>query len=128
MHPNHIRLAAIDPLKAKNLLDSGQAVLVDVRESDEWDSERIPGALLNPLSCFETSRVPHLTGRQIILYCHGGARSPKAADILFGAGHLDLLHLRGGLTGWKAAGLETESGHDTRTAAARTASGSVRAA
>jgi rhodanese-related sulfurtransferase len=108
MHPNHVRLTAIDPVKAKNLFDVGLAVLVDVREEDEWRTEHIPGAILNPLSQFEAARVPANGGRKVILYCHGGARSPKAADLLYRAGHMDLMHLRGGLTGWKQAGMAIE--------------------
>lgn len=110
MHPNHVRLVAIEASRAKDLFDNGLAVLVDVRDEDEWRSGHIPGAVLNPLSHFDVARVPVQPGRQVILYCHGGARSPKAADLLFRAGHLDVMHLRGGLTGWKQAGMAVESG------------------
>lgn len=114
MHPNHIRLVAIDPLDAKILFERGQAALVDVRDEDEWRSERISGAILNPLSRFEVSDMPVGPESRVILYCHGGARSPKAADLLFHAGYVDLMLLRGGLTGWKQAGLPTDSGAGLR--------------
>lgn len=107
MHPNHVRLIAVEPLRVKALLERREAILVDVREADEWDTERIPGAIHMPLSHFDPSGIPEASGQSLVLHCLAGARSSKAADILFRSGRIDLMHMRGGLTGWKLAGLET---------------------
>lgn len=107
MHPNHVRLIAVEPTRVKALLERREAVLVDVREADEWEVEHIPGAMHVPLSRFAASAVPELPGKPVVLHCLAGARSSKAADILFRSGRLDVMHMRGGLTGWKMAGLGT---------------------
>lgn len=107
MHPNHMRLVAVAPLRVKDLLDRKEVMLVDVREVDEWDLERIPGAIHMPLSQFEPAELPRIAGSSLVLHCLAGARSPKAADILFRSGSIDVMHMHGGLTGWKLAGLPT---------------------
>lgn len=110
MHPNFQRLMAIEPERVKDLLDRNDVLLVDVREEDEWRLERIPGAISMPLSCFDATDLPRQAAAQIVLHCLGGARAPKAANLLFYAGHNAALHMKGGLAGWKLAGLETEGG------------------
>lgn len=107
MHPNHVLLVAVDPLRVKDMMDRQEVLLVDVRETDEWELERIAGAIHMPLSRFEPTRLPEAPGKRLILHCHAGARSSKAAEILFRSGRTDVMHMLGGLTGWKIAGLDT---------------------
>ena len=107
MHPNHVRLTAVDPHYVKELLERDAAVLVDVREADEWQAERIDGAIHMPLSRFDPAGIPDLPGHSLVLHCLAGARSSKAADVLFRSGRIDVMHMRGGLTGWKMAGFDT---------------------
>lgn len=114
MHPNHMRLVAVEPQRVKQLLDSGQGVLVDVREEDEWLRERIAGAIHMPLSRFDPSGLPESRGKTLIIHCLAGARSSKAAGILFHSGRLDVMHMLGGLTGWKMAGFDTVRSSDIR--------------
>jgi rhodanese-related sulfurtransferase len=96
-------------------LASGEILLVDVREVNEYAVERIHGALLYPLSTFDAQALPR-EGRKLVLHCAGGRRSLTAAHKLQAAGFGHLTHLAGGLQAWKAAGLPTirvdpQSGH-----------------
>jgi rhodanese-related sulfurtransferase len=87
-------------------LASGKAVLIDVREPAEYANERIPGALLLPLSTFDPAHLP-ADGKEVILHCGGGGRSSRAAGQILASGAAKAAHLAGGLRAWKAAGLPT---------------------
>jgi rhodanese-related sulfurtransferase len=89
-------------------LTAGDILLIDVREPKETDAERIPGALLAPLSQFDPINLPDPRGRTVVFTCGSGVRSIKAAEIAQAAGLGYDAHLAGGLKAWKAAGLPTE--------------------
>ena len=90
-------------------LKGGEIVLVDVREPNETAIERIPGAMLVPLSTFDPDDLPDPAGRTVVFTCASGIRSIKAAEIAQAAGRPFNAHLAGGIKAWKAAGLPTET-------------------
>ena len=92
------------------LLESGGALLVDVREADEFAAEHIAGALNHPLSAFQPSQLPDATGKTIILQCAGGKRSGMALEKCAAAQAVIDTHLAGGIGAWKAAGLPVTQG------------------
>lgn len=92
----------------KQWLDEGCAFLVDVREPHEYEAERIPGALLMPLSMFDAALFPRISGKKVVLLCAVGKRSGVVGKQLLQAGFEEALHLEGGLKAWKAQGFETE--------------------
>lgn len=108
-HPGSGVLHELDASEAHALLQSRQAVLVDVREPAEFGAERIPGALLFPLSGFDPRSLPVDRSRRIIFQCGTGRRSAQAAQRLLDAGSGEAWHLAGGLKAWKAAGLPLTS-------------------
>jgi rhodanese-related sulfurtransferase len=87
------------------LVNNHQAVLIDVREPAEFDAERIPGALLFPLSEFDPANLPLDTQKRLVLQCGSGKRSAQAAQRLFAAGIGETWHLAGGIKAWKEAHL-----------------------
>lgn len=89
---------------ARQWVTAGEAVLVDVREVEEYEDEHIPGAILVPLSGLEPAALAELGGQRIILQCLTGKRSATALERLTGEGLNGLLHLEGGLLAWKKAG------------------------
>lgn len=96
------------PIEAQKLVRQGQAIIIDVREKDEWEEGRIPGARLVPLAQISL-RAPELPrDRTIILQCRSGARSRSAAETLRSIGFARLANLRGGIIGWASAGLPVE--------------------
>lgn len=92
------------PIDVQAALERGEILLVDVREVHEYALERIPGALLYPLSTFDPKAIP-VAGRTLVMQCAGGVRSLRAAQALIAAGHADVINLDGGINAWKAAGL-----------------------
>lgn len=93
----------------RRLLAEDRAVLVDVREAEEFEEERIPGAWLVPLSAFDPRQVAAAAaGRPVVLYCLSGKRAGKAAAVLT-SHHDAVLTLRDGIFGWTGAGLPTEA-------------------
>jgi rhodanese-related sulfurtransferase len=100
-------LRDVDPATLKGWLDHGRAILVDVREADEYAREHIPGARLNALSRFDPGRLPREPDKIMVLMCNSGNRSRQAAGRL--TDHQELAHLAGGIQAWKRAGLPVEA-------------------
>jgi molybdopterin/thiamine biosynthesis adenylyltransferase/rhodanese-related sulfurtransferase len=98
----------VDAVRAQDLLDS--AVLVDVREEDEWSEGHIPGAVHVPRGFLE-SRIEQVApdrSQPVVVYCAGGSRSAFAAKTLEELGYENVLSLAGGFTDWKRNGLPTQ--------------------
>ncbi|PWI45327.1 rhodanese-like domain-containing protein [Streptomyces sp. ICBB 8177] len=89
--------------EAEALIRAGRAVLLDVREEDEWRAGHAPGAVLSPLS--EPCRAPELTPDQLLIaVCRSGRRSALVAERLRASG-TPVRNLRGGMSAWADAGL-----------------------
>jgi rhodanese-related sulfurtransferase len=74
------------------------AILVDVREAEEYASGYIPGAVNVPLSRIQSTTLP--TDKPLFLYCLRGARSSKAEKILRKMGYGNVTSI-GGIKGYK---------------------------
>ncbi|MEY4530236.1 MAG: hypothetical protein RLZZ156_957 [Deinococcota bacterium] len=96
----------ITPLEADARLKSG-AVLIDVREQNEWDAVRVPNATLIPLSEFQTRYTEMPKEKEIVLICAGGVRSAQAAQFAAQNGYT-VVNLEGGIKAWMADGLPVE--------------------
>ena len=101
---------AISPQDAAALLHSGEALLIDVREPDEFRAGHIPQALSMPLGqldlLLDAANLP--AGRTLIFQCLKGGRGGQACALADRAGHAaerTVRNLSGGITGWEAAGL-----------------------
>jgi rhodanese-related sulfurtransferase len=102
-------ITEISPQEAAAKLQSGEAVIVDVREKDEWDEGHIPGAIHMSRGTIELDieeKVPD-PNAMIICHCGGGGRSALAAESLQKMGYKNVRSMVGGLKAWKAAGLPT---------------------
>jgi len=81
-------------------------LFVDVRERDEWDEGRIPGAIHIPRGNLE-SRIEQAVpdrAQPLVLYCSVGNRSAFAAKTLAELGYENVVSLAGGFTDWKRNG------------------------
>lgn len=107
MLSNNTQLQDVDAITLNRWIDQKNITLIDVRESGEYASERIPGAKSVPLSTFQPEQIPDY--QKLVLYCQSGNRSAHAAQQLLNAGFTDVAHLRGGLSAWKQAGYAIES-------------------
>jgi rhodanese-related sulfurtransferase len=85
---------------------AGGAVLLDVRETQEWRAGHAPGALHIPLSALVAgARLPQeAQGRSLIVICRSGNRSRQAAELLAARG-TDAVDVAGGMRDWLRAGL-----------------------
>ena len=102
-------ITEISPHDAAANLSSGDAVVVDVRDKDEWDEGHIPGATHISRGTIELDieeKVPDPSA-MIICHCGGGGRSALAAETLQKMGYKNVRSMAGGLKAWKAAGLPT---------------------
>ncbi|ACB52818.1 hypothetical protein cce_3470 [Crocosphaera subtropica ATCC 51142] len=104
---NSEALPTIDSNTLKSWLDSDRVTLVDVREVSEYVGERLPTALLVPLSKLEPHNIPQEQDKPLVLYCRTGNRSAQAAQKLLAVGFRGVTHLGGGLEDWKKRGLPT---------------------
>ena len=93
---------SVDPAVAATLVDSGDALLLDVREDDEWAAGHSPNATHLPLGQLDPAAIP--SGATVIATCRSGARSARAAATLAAAG-ISVSNLDGGMQAWAAAGL-----------------------
>lgn len=99
------QIKVVPPATVKEWVEAGEAVLIDVREVREHMSERIPGAVLNPLSQFDPSRIPATTDKKLVIHCRSGARCGMASARLLQSGYQGTIHrLQGGMIGWLSVG------------------------
>ncbi len=91
-----------DAATLRERLDTGEVVLVDVREPVEYAGERIPGAISRPLARLHEAGLS--PGQRVVVYCQSGPRSQRAAQQLLAAGWSEVGYLEGGILAWKRAG------------------------
>jgi sulfur-carrier protein adenylyltransferase/sulfurtransferase len=104
------RIHEADPAEVRAGLGNG-VVLVDVREGEEFERERIPGAVHVPRGYLESRIEGAVSDRDahVVLYCASGQRSALAADTLENLlGYTNVESMTGGITLWKDRGYETE--------------------
>ncbi|WP_209020430.1 adenylyltransferase/sulfurtransferase MoeZ [Nocardioides sp. 1609] len=80
-------------------------VLVDVREPNEFEINRIPGSVLIPKGDFlngsALEQLPGVdSGTQVVMHCKSGVRSAETLAIVQGAGYDDAVHVGGGVVAW----------------------------
>src|SRR4051794_19220896 len=100
----------VDPAEVRDHLGNG-VVLVDVRESEEWDAGHIPGAKHVPRGYLESRIEGAVKDRdqRVVLYCASGQRSALAADTLKQQlGYENVASMNGGITLWKDRGYDVE--------------------
>jgi adenylyltransferase/sulfurtransferase len=91
----------ITPVQLKQKLDAGEApVVLDVREPNEYQINRIAGSVLIPLGELPRRYQELPRDRQIVAQCKMGGRSAKAMEFLKSVGFEDVLNLRGGILEW----------------------------
>jgi sulfur-carrier protein adenylyltransferase/sulfurtransferase len=99
--PSAVSEREVAPAVLRAELDAGTpVVLVDVREPHEWDLVHLDGAQLVPLGSLPAGAQQLDPGAPLVTYCHHGARSLRAVDILRAAGFSRVRSLAGGIDAW----------------------------
>ena len=92
------------------------ALVLDVREQDEWDAGHAPGAVHIPLGELPSrlGELPDTDDGVLAVVCRGGGRSSRAVAWLSQQG-FDVANLHGGMKAWEGAGkpLVADSGSAT---------------
>ena len=86
----------------RRLATSNPPRLIDVREADEYEAARIPGAELLPLSQWAALALEKLTdpAQSLLIQCHHGGRSARATEFLLRNGYADVTNVAGGIDAW----------------------------
>ena len=103
-------IESVSAVELAGRLRSGEILVLDVRDPDEWADGHVPGSLLVPYQLLhgqELERVrAAVNGTPVAVACGAGNRSGLAASLLRRAGVADVVHLRDGVTDLEAQGIE----------------------
>jgi len=100
-------ITEISAADARKQAETGDAILVDVREESDWRDGHAEGAMHFSRGIIELEieeQIPDAT-KPIICYCGGGSRSALVAESLQKMGYENVRSIAGGMRAWKEAGL-----------------------
>lgn len=100
-----ISVTQLDSMLKERQEGTRDFVLVDVREPNEYEINKIPGSVLIPKGEFLNGNAleqlpPVDSGKQVVLHCKSGVRSAEALAVVKGAGYDDAVHVGGGVVAW----------------------------
>ena len=105
-------LHPLTPQQVRERLDAGRAILVDIREADEFARSHIAGAHSQPLSTWEKAHLSVDPDADVIFTCRSGMRTAGACDRPAVRVNGDAFVLEGGLNAWAKAGLPVATNAD----------------
>ena len=88
--------------EARERMEAGDVIVLDVREQEEYDSGHIPGAVLLPLSAINGESAAEVIPKKddtVLVYCRSGSRSKRAAKALAELGYTGVYEF-GGIMTW----------------------------
>lgn len=102
---------SIDVKQAHTMKNQG-ALLLDVREPNEYASGHAPGSVLIPVGQLEKrlQEIRQFQDKPVAVICRSGRRSAAAAEILQKAGFSDVKNVDGGMLAWEQTGLRVVQG------------------
>jgi len=99
------QLNSIEARELKRRLDSREAILIDIRETDGHAREHILGARLAPVSAIDAHDFDRDHDKIAVFHCKSGMRTQANTARLLAKGFRESYYLAGGIEAWKAAGL-----------------------
>jgi rhodanese-related sulfurtransferase len=104
-------IKTVDAATLKNWLDNNEAIVVDVRDPDEHQAEKIPGSISIPLVSLSKKRLPGLGDKKLVVHCGIGKRGAKACEKLATEDpSLEIYNLEGGISSWLDQGYSVDKG------------------
>ena len=91
--------------EAKEMMDSQEVIILDVREQDEYDSSHISGAVLLPVGSIDEDTAAEVIPEKdstVLVYCRSGNRSKTASSALADLGYTNIYEF-GGINTWPYA-------------------------
>lgn len=105
------QLVETDAKTVHQWIENGEAVLIDVREPQELQQARVPGAINIPMSAFDTTKLPDDAETKLVFLCAIGQRSSQVGVYLLQNDLIESAYnVTGGLNAWAQAGLPLEAG------------------
>ena len=101
-------LLSLTPEAVEARLRLGHALLIDIREDDEFARRHIVGSVSCPLSRFSTAALPERSGVDLVFLCRSGMRTAANAGRLAASLARQGYVMEGGLDGWADAGFAVE--------------------
>lgn len=100
------QVTMVDTETVLGWLEKDEVVVVDVREQHEYDAGHIKGAILRPLSTWDSDELPPVPeGKHLLLHCRSANRCGTASQHLIADGYEGPINrLAGGMLAWQAAG------------------------
>jgi rhodanese-related sulfurtransferase len=105
-------LHKLSPEDVRERIEAGRAVLVDIREPNEFARSHVKGAKSQPLSTWEKAQLSIDPDADVIFTCRSGMRTAGACDRLAARVNGDAFVLDGGLDAWAKSGLPVETNAD----------------
>ena len=101
----------VTPLQATLLMNREDALVIDVREANEWSAGHIPNSRHIPLSQLSKriGEIEKFKTRDVIVNCQSGNRSASGCGALKKLGFEKVHNLAGGISAWREAGLPITS-------------------
>ncbi len=96
--------------EAHRKLAAREAVMIDVREADEWRAGHVPGATHLPLGELAARIADIPRDREVLLFCRSGNRSGKATQFLRAQGFERARNVEGGIIAWTGRGMAVVTG------------------
>ncbi len=101
------KMKPINTLGVTKLINSGNPVLLDLRETAEFEGGTLPNAVHIPLSQLKSraGELGKFSNRPLVAFCERGQRASSAGSALQALGFGELYALTGGIRAWRDAGL-----------------------
>ncbi len=88
--------------EAKEMMDTQEVIILDVRQQEEYDAAHIPGAVLLPVDAIDEKSAASVIPEKdavVLVYCRSGNRSKTASSALAGLGYTNIYEF-GGINTW----------------------------
>lgn len=101
------KFETIDVTTANEWLNNNEAILIDVREPEEYKEIHIAGAHLIPIGTIEMNQLPDARNKKIMVHCKLGKRGSMACEkLLKENANLTIYNIEGGIVAWENAGFK----------------------
>jgi rhodanese-related sulfurtransferase len=99
--------AGVSPMQATLMINREDAIVVDVREPQEFAAGHVPNARHIPVGQFDKriAELDKFKGKPVIVVCQSGNRSSAACNALEKSGFEKVYNLSGGIAAWEQAGM-----------------------
>lgn len=109
--PEKAQYVDISVQQGKEMIDSGDVFILDVRTREEYDAGHIKGSTRIPIQDLSSQELEKRlneipTDKKILVYCRTGHRSSQASEILVNNGFSEVYNMKDGITEWIKAGYE----------------------